>query len=43
MGRNKTATKAPRTSAKWCECGLKRRGKNHDEGEHHKRRMAAKK
>jgi hypothetical protein len=25
-----------RTSPKWCECGHKRHGANHDEGSHHK-------
>jgi len=25
-----------RTSKKWCECGYKRHGKNHDQGSHHK-------
>jgi hypothetical protein len=27
----------PRTSPKWCVCGFKRHGKNHDKGEHHQR------
>ena len=34
---SKTSTKAGRTSQKWCTCGFKRHGKNHEEGEHHKK------
>ena len=35
---SKKATKRERTSQKWCpECSFKRNGKNHDDGEHHKR------
>jgi len=28
-------TKKERSSPKWCSCGWKRHGKNHDEGMHH--------
>ena len=28
---------AARTSTKWCECGFKRHGPNHEQGAHHKK------
>ncbi len=28
-----------RTSDKYCICGLRRRGSNHDQGVHHRQRM----
>ena len=33
----KRNSKKERSSSKWCPCGYKRHGKNHDEGEHHKK------
>ena len=28
-------TCAEKSSKKWCECGYKKHGKNHDQGDHH--------
>lgn len=33
----KKNTKKERSSNKWCTCGYKKHGKNHEVGEHHKR------
>lgn len=34
----KKNTKKDRSSNKWCPCGYKRRGKNHEQGDHHTKR-----
>ena len=32
----KPNTKKDRTSNCWCKCGYRKRGDNHEEGDHHK-------